>query len=392
MPSSLFHFRPSGRRFAMALAVLAGVLALALLAGDRSSAQTSAELEDVRAEQDDVRDRLAEQNAAIDALIGEVSALRVQEDKVAAELAEQEEKLAAERAELADARAFLVATRRKLDRSLVELEDLLVSIYRYGQPDMATVLLESDGIDQLSRTKTYLDSIRDYETGVVVRVRDLRAAAADAVTEIEATVERMEAARQAIAERQQELAASRAELESREAALQAAQDERREQLSELQGDERDLVRALSTPDPAPAPAADGSSPAPESAPAPPPPADASGVPEAVQSAIAAADSISDTPYLWGGGHGSFESAGYDCSGAVSYALHGGGFLSTPLDSTGFMTWGEPGPGKWITVYSNPGHAYIVINGRRFDTSGGAGPRWQGPRDPAGFVATHPPGY
>ncbi len=233
----------------MALAVLAGVLGLALLTGDRSSAQTSAELEDVRAEQDDVRDRLAEQNAAIDALIGEVSALRVQEDKVAAELAEQEAKLAAERAELADARAFLAATRRKLDRSLVELEDLLVSIYRYGQPDMATVLLESDGIDQLSRTKTYLDSIRDYETGVVVRVRDLRVAAADTVTEIEATVERMEVARQAIAERQQELAASRADLEEREAALQAAQDERREQLSELQGDERDLVRALIAPGP-----------------------------------------------------------------------------------------------------------------------------------------------
>ena len=376
----------------MALAVLAGVLGLALLAGDRSSAQTSAELDHVRAEQDDVRDRLTEQNAAIDALIGEVSALRVQEDKVAAELAEQEEKLAAERAELADARAFLAATRRKLDRSLVELEDLLVSIYRYGQPDMATLLLESDGIDQLSRTKTYLDSIRDYETGVVVRVRDLRVAAADTVTAIEATVERMEVARQAIAERQQDLAASRAELEEREAALQAAQDERREQLSELQGDERDLVRALSTPDPAPAPPADGSAPAPESAPVPPPPADAGGVPEAVQNAIAAADSISGTPYLWGGGHGSFESSGYDCSGAVSYALHGGGFLSTPLDSTGFMTWGEPGPGKWITVYSNPGHAYIVLNGQRFDTSGGAGPRWQGPRDPAGFVATHPPGY
>ena len=373
----------------MALAVLAGVLALALLAGDRSSAQTSAELEEVRSDQDDVRAQLAEQNAAVDALIGEVSALRVKEDEVAAELAEQEAKLAAERAELADAREFLAATRRKLDHSLVELEDLLVSIYRYGQPDMAAILLESDGIDQLSRTKTYLDSIRDYETGVVVRVRDLRAAAADAVTEIEATVERMEAARQAIAERQQELAASRAQLEEREAALQAAQDERREQLAELQGDERDLIRALSTP--APTPEAEGSAPAPESAPAPPP-ADASGVPEAVQNVIAAADSISDTPYLWGGGHGSFESSGYDCSGSVSYALHGGGFLSTPLDSTGFMTWGEPGPGKWITVYSNPGHAYIVINGRRFDTSGGAGPRWQGPRDPAGFVATHPPGY
>ena len=96
--------------------------------------------------------------------------------------------------------------------------------------------------------------------------------------------------------------------------------------------------------------------------------------------------------MYGGGHGSFESSGYDCSGSVSYALHGGGLLSAPLDSTGFMTWGDSGPGQWITVYSNPGHAYAVIAGLRFDTSG-APPRWQtGARDSAGYVATHPPGY
>ena len=75
--------------------------------------------------------------------------------------------------------------------------------------------------------------------------------------------------------------------------------------------------------------------------------------------------------MYGGGHGSFESSGYDCSGSVSFALHGGGLLSAPLDSTGFMTWGDPGPGQWITVYSNPGHAYMEIAGLRFDTSGGA---------------------
>ena len=102
--------------------------------------------------------------------------------------------------------------------------------------------------------------------------------------------------------------------------------------------------------------------------------------------------ITNTPYVYGGGHGSFESSGYDCSGSVSFALHGGGLLSAPLDSTGFMTWGDPGPGQWITVYSNPGHAYMEIAGIRFDTSG-APPRWQTTlRDSTGFVATHPPGY
>jgi cell wall-associated NlpC family hydrolase len=214
----------------------------------------------------------------------------------------------------------------------------------------------------------------------------------------------MEVARAAIAERQQALAASRAQLEEREAALQAAQSERRRQLSKLVGKEKSLVEALSTPAPVqPAGGGETGTAPPAEAVAPPSgstatlnsdgtataPADA---PQAVQDVIAAGNQITNAPYLYGGGHGSFDSAGYDCSGSVSYALHGGGLLSAPLDSTGFMTWGDPGPGSWITVYSNPGHAFMVVAGVRFDTSG-APPRWQPAlRDPGGFVATHPPGY
>ena len=401
MPSAQTHFRPSGRRFAVALTVLAGALGIALAAGPSSSAQ-SERLGVVRAEQDEIRAKLAEQNAAVDALIGEVSELRVRERKVAAELAEQEAELATARGELAEARDALAETRRRSRGAVADLEQLLVSIYRYGEVDTVTVLLNADGLDELATTSTYLDRIRDYKTGVVVRVRELRAAARASVDEIDRSIERMETARAAIAERQEALAASRARLEQREAALRAIKDERREQLAELQGEERSLVRALSTPAPAPADGEPAAAP-PAEAVAPPGGSAATlnsdgtatapdNAPQAVKDAIAAANAISDRPYQWGGGHGSFESTGYDCSGAISYALHGGGFLSSPLDSTGFMTWGESGAGKWITVYANPGHAYIVIAGQRFDTSDGAGPRWQGPRDPTGFVATHPPGY
>ncbi len=112
--------------------------------------------------------------------------------------------------------------------------------------------------------------------------------------------------------------------------------------------------------------------------------------------IAAANSIATTPYVWGGGHGSFSSSGYDCSGAVSFALNGGGFLSSPLDSTGLETWGVPGAGSWITVYANSGHAWAVIAGLRWDTSGdvsGTGPRWHTDiASTAGFIARHPSGY
>jgi peptidoglycan hydrolase-like protein with peptidoglycan-binding domain len=118
-------------------------------------------------------------------------------------------------------------------------------------------------------------------------------------------------------------------------------------------------------------------------------------PEEVKQAIAAANRITDKPYKYGGGHGDFEDSGYDCSGAVSYALHGGGLLSSPLDSGGFTGWGSPGAGNWITVYANYGHVYMVVAGLRFDTSmtGGNGPRWSTMmRSPSGFVARHPDGF
>jgi peptidoglycan hydrolase-like protein with peptidoglycan-binding domain len=115
----------------------------------------------------------------------------------------------------------------------------------------------------------------------------------------------------------------------------------------------------------------------------------------VQRVIAAANSIATKPYVYGGGHGSFNAPGYDCSGSVSYALHGGGLLSSPLDSTGLMGYGAPGPGRHITIYANSGHAYMTIDGRRFDTSARSqtGSRWSGSgRSGGGYVVRHPVGY
>ena len=106
-----------------------------------------------------------------------------------------------------------------------------------------------------------------------------------------------------------------------------------------------------------------------------PPPDA---PEAVQRVIDNANTIVGRPYIWGGGHGSFYSYGYDCSGSVSFALFGGGLIPSPLTSGELEGWGDPGPGKWITVYANAGHTFAEIAGLRWDTVGdanGTGPRW-----------------
>jgi len=115
----------------------------------------------------------------------------------------------------------------------------------------------------------------------------------------------------------------------------------------------------------------------------------------VQEAVWAANDLLDKPYVYGGGHRSFVSRGYDCSGTVSYALNGADLLDAPLDSTGFMSWGEAGKGDWITVYTNPGHAFVVIAGLRLDTSGPGerGPRWRpGKYSTRGFKARHPENF
>jgi hypothetical protein len=127
-----------------------------------------------------------------------------------------------------------------------------------------------------------------------------------------------------------------------------------------------------------------------------PPADA---PEEVKEAIWAANEIVGLPYKYGGGHARVKDSGYDCSGTVSYALHGGGLLDTPLDSSSFLSWGAAGTGSWITVYTNPGHAFLVIAGLRLDTSAAGdpsdkdGPQWRPVlRSTKGFKARHLIGF
>ena len=119
-----------------------------------------------------------------------------------------------------------------------------------------------------------------------------------------------------------------------------------------------------------------------------------GAPQEVKQIIAAGNVIARDPYKWGGGHGAWQDDGYDCSGSVSFALAGAGLLSSPLNSTGFMSWGAEGPGDWVSIYANDGHMFMVVAGIRFDTSGrgSSGSRWQtGMRGTGSFTVVHPPG-
>lgn len=119
-------------------------------------------------------------------------------------------------------------------------------------------------------------------------------------------------------------------------------------------------------------------------------------PQAVHRAVAAGNRIQGKPYRLGGGHRQVEDSCYDCSGTVSYALIHAGVLRSPLTSDGFKNYGEPGPGKWITIYAKSGHTFVSIGGLRLDTGfrrdGGKGPKWlTGSRPAKGYVLRHPPG-
>ncbi len=400
---------PSRDLRVLLLAVL--VLAVICVGGASAPAQTlqqklqstEGKLSHVRASQSSLAATIAEQNQAIDSMIGEVSALRQRQAAVEAELAKKQAELSRATAELEEERRHLQRVRAQLHRALGVLRGRLVAIYESGSPDVLNAVLESSSWSDLASQTEYLSRVQSYDDAVVGRVKTLRNEVRGAVRRLASARARIRTARDEIAVTERQVASARAAAETRFAALKSAQAQRRRALESLESREQALSDNLSA---ITSQMATEGTPAPSSAPAPLTPGETAhfiseseasapaSAPAAVQAAISAANSIATTPYIWGGGHGSFESSGYDCSGAVSFALHGGGFLSSPLDSTGLETWGDPGPGHWITVYANAGHAWMMIAGLAFDTVGGPGPRWHSsPVDsPEGFIARHPAGY
>ncbi len=400
------------RALIFAALLLAALCAVAISWAGSAPAQTPQEkleatrekLEGVRAHSSALTETIAEQNKAIDSMIGEVSELRRKQAAVEAELAEKQAELERATAALEAEEEHLEEVREKLQRALGILRDRLVAIYETGSPDVVNAILESEDWSEMAAQTEYLNRIQSYDDSVVERVKTLRDQVTAAVEKLTKQRAEIEEARDAVATIEREVAAARQEAEARFAELKSAQAQRREALEALESREEALGNNLAsiseqvaseggdaTTGLMPAPLTPGQearviSESEASAPA--------SAPSAVQEVIAAGNSIATTPYIWGGGHGSFESEGYDCSGAVSFALHGGGFLESPLDSTGLETWGEPGPGQWITVYANAEHAWMVVAGIAFDTVGGPGPRWHDPwvDSPEGFVARHPAGY
>ncbi len=301
---------------------------------------------------------------------------------------------------LLKARDRLVDLENWLERSTRALAANLVATYENGQPDLVSVILTAHGFNQLLDQVNFIHRVGTQDAQIVASTR----AARQAVAREAALLGRLEG-------RDQSLTNQVIGQRNQVAALQVALLHQQIQEMGARSNDTSKLHAVnaqlsSLEAKAAAEAAKAAAEAAKAATtgnadvggiavdtggmvqAPP------GAPAAVAQIIAAGNAIATLPYIYGGGHASFHADGYDCSGSVSYALAAAGLVSSPMVSGDFENWGDPGPGRWVTIYANAGHVWMEVAGWRFDTVALAedGTRWaRAGGEFSGFVVRHPPG-
>lgn len=337
--------------------------------------------------------RLKETNASLGEAEQRLSAIQDQLDAREARLRQVQTQLLA-------ARNHLVDLENRLRLATNALSANLVARYEGQQPDLTSVILGSNTFSQLLEQLDFLDRIASQDGQVIHFTRSARVAVKRQVTLLAGLEQRDRILTQQVMLQRNQVAALRAALLRRQIEeLHARQGANTKlgavdsQLHKLQVEAaRQEAQAAQQ---AEQQAATGNAPVGGLAVdtggmVQPPP----GAPEAVREIIAAGNAIATLPYIYGGGHASFHADGYDCSGSVSYVLAAAGLVTTPMVSGQFETWGDPGPGRWVTIYANADHVWMEVAGWRFDTVALAeyGTRWaRGGGEFAGFVVRHPAG-
>jgi peptidoglycan hydrolase CwlO-like protein len=396
---------PSASRYRSILRAIAtaGAIAAALLLSDltaRSAGDLQGQIASSQSTAASLRSVIAADEAQIRQTADGLQAAEQRLSALQGELAGREAQLRAVQSSLLAARDRLVELENRLRLASKALAANLVAAYEGDQPDLITVVLDAHGFSDLLEQLNFLERIGHQDAQIVSTTRAARTAVARQAGALAALERRDQVLTEQILAQRNQVAALQTALLDRKVAEERARARAAARLSGVDARLRSLeakaaAEAARAAAAAAAAAATGNAPvggiAVDTGAMVRPPA---GAPAAVAQVIAAGNAIATLPYIWGGGHGSFHASGYDCSGSVSYALAAAGLLSSPLDSTGFESWGLPGPGRWITVYANATHAWMVVAGWRFDTVALAegGTRWsQAMASTGGFVARHPPG-
>ena len=343
----------------------------------------------------DLRSAIAADTSQIQATAGGLQRADARLAGLQSTLSAREAALREVQQSLIDSRDHLVDLENRLRTASAALAANLVARYENDQPTLMNVVLEARGFADLLEQLSFLRTIGNQDGRIIAFTRMARAEVTREVTRLGRLELRDRAlTRQVLAQRNQ-VAAFQAALVSQQIAelRHRAHDRARWQnassrlhtlTARLRAIEARAARERAAMQVNVGIAVDTGG----MVQAPP------GAPPAVAQVIAAGNAIATLPYVYGGGHASFHADAYDCSGSVSYALAAAGLVSAPMTSGDFESWGEPGPGKWITIYANAGHVWMEVGGWRFDTvaQASSGTRWaQGGGEFAGFVVRHPAG-
>jgi cell wall-associated NlpC family hydrolase len=387
-------------RALLTLVAIAAVMATVLVPA--SSGDLQSQIDAGRAAAGSLRSQIAAETAQINQTAGGLAAARSRLRSLQSELDHRIAQLRGVQSALIAARNHLMWLEDRLRQASRALAANLVQAYEGGRPDVVTVILQAHGFSDLLEQISFLSKIGHQDAGIVGSTRTARAAVFAETKRLAGLEARDRTLTDQVLAQRNQVAALQGALLQREIQQVGHRASTRSRLSTLNSrlgrleakaaaQARAAAIAAARMNGAVANGIAGGL-AVDSGGMVQPPA---GAPEAVRQVIAAGNAIATLPYIWGGGHGSFQAPGYDCSGSVSYALAAAGLLSSPLDSTGFESYGAPGPGRWITIYANASHAWMEVAGWRFDTVAQAfsGTRWsRGGGEFGGMVVRHPPGY
>ena len=359
-----------------------------------SSGDLQSQIASGRSAASSLQSQIAADTAQINQTSGSVRAAEGRLANLQLQLDTREAQLAQVQTAFLAARNHLVDLENELHLATNALAANLVANYENQPPDLATVILDSHGFSNLLEQVSFLERIGHRDAAVVHFTRAARLAVKRQVATLAELEQRdrqltdqilgernqVAALHLALLRRQIDETQARQGLTSRLVALNSHLHSLEAQAA-AQAARAAAAQTVSVPGGV---AVDTGG----MVQAPP------GAPAAVAQVIAAGNAIATLPYIYGGGHASFHADGYDCSGSVSYALAAAGLVSSPMVSGQFEDWGDPGPGRWITIYANADHVWMTVAGWRFDTVALAesGTRWaQGGGEFAGFVVRHPPG-
>jgi len=347
-----------------------------------------------------LQSQIAAANVQIGRTAGGIAAARARLSGLQSQLDQRVAELRQVQTQLLAARDRLVELENRLRLASQLLSENLRSAYEDGKPNLMTVILNSSGFNDLLEQVNFIQRIGHQDAQIISATRTARQEVFREAVRLGKLEERDRTLTNQILAQRNQVAALQAALVQQQIHEIGIRNGARARLASVNSQLNSLRSRLAAIEARAAAEARqnalqvnrsvGGIAIDTGGMVQPPP----GAPAAVREMIAAGNAIATLPYIWGGGHGSFQAAGYDCSGSVSYVLAAAGLLSSPMVSGDFESYGDPGPGQWVTIYANAGHVWMEIAGWRFDTVALSygGSRWsRGGGEFAGFVVRHPPG-